>query len=369
MFKQFIKVVFSFSSYVKIGTILLIIALLFAYLASYIHPKSGWIFPFFGLVYPVLLIISFISLIYWLLVKNKKWFLILLLVTLCGIPFMLRLVAFGSTKELPQQAKTSLKILSNNVEIFDLYNEDSQQKYAARDYIFDYAIEQKPDVVCFQEFYFRDEPSDFKTINLFKKRYKAAGSHQRSIFTKRGNQHFGVAIFTTLPVVSKGEVVFQMDDETNYNFSIYMDVVKNKDTFRVYNLHLQSFRITSLQDDTSRTEMIKGMFKRMKEAYPKRANQAEIINEHINRSPYPVIVCGDFNDTPVSYVYHLFSSHLTDAFLNCSSGFGSTYVGKIPAGRIDYIFHDSRLISTNFAIQKEPLTEHRAISCTISKAK
>ncbi|MFN5879874.1 MAG: hypothetical protein ACK44B_13465, partial [Flavobacteriales bacterium] len=74
-----------------------------------------------------------------------------------------------------------------------------------------------------------------------------------------------------------------------------------------------------------------------------------------------------FNDTPMSYSYNQFNRSLIDAFRNCSYGIGSTYVGKVPAGRIDYIFHTDDLSSSHFVIQKEAYSDHRAISCKIFK--
>ena len=95
----------------------------------------------------------------------------------------------------------------------------------------------------------------------------------------------------------------------------------------------------------------------------------EILIEESNVQPVqaPVIICGDFNDTPMSYTYNQFNKGLVDAFRNASFGIGTSYVGKIPAGRIDYIFHSPSLFSSNFTIQKEVLSDHRAVSCIISK--
>jgi endonuclease/exonuclease/phosphatase family metal-dependent hydrolase len=100
-----------------------------------------------------------------------------------------------------------------------------------------------------------------------------------------------------------------------------------------------------------------------------RAEQALTVMKHISTSPYPVIICGDFNDTPMSYTYSQFNKSLVDAFRNCSSGIGPTYAGRVPAGRIDYIFHSTSLNSIQFKIQSEIHSDHRAISCRIYKQK
>jgi endonuclease/exonuclease/phosphatase family metal-dependent hydrolase len=102
--------------------------------------------------------------------------------------------------------------------------------------------------------------------------------------------------------------------------------------------------------------------------FPKRAYQAQRVMEHVETSPYPVIVCGDFNDTPLSYTYNQFNKSLIDAFRNCSSGIGPTYIGRVPAGRIDYIFHSKSLNSMEFKIQEGEYSDHRAVSCRIFKA-
>ncbi len=365
-----LKKIVRFSNIMRVGSVVLIVSLIISYLTPLVHPQHLWILPFFGLAYPVLVFLSFIVILYWAFLRSVKWSITLLLLVVAGYPYFLRLFAYGESVELPKNAITSIKVLSNNVQIFDLYDEDREKKYTTRDSIFNYVVDQQPDVVCFQEFYKKDNPTEFQTTDLFRKEFDGADHHQRYIYKKTGRQHFGVVMFSRLPVIAKGDVIFESEDETNYNFCIYMDVVKNQDTFRVYNAHLQSFRISKIQDEVEgKSEVVKGIVQKLKTAYPKRADQAIRINEHIRNSPYPVIVCGDFNDTPVSFVYNQFQDHLTDAFLSCGSGIGSTYVGKLPAGRIDYVFHSPELISTNFFIQKRAFSDHRAISCVVSKVK
>ncbi len=87
----------------------------------------------------------------------------------------------------------------------------------------------------------------------------------------------------------------------------------------------------------------------------------------MKQSPYKIVICGDFNETPMSYNYNLFYTNYVDAFKNCSKGFGFSYAGKVPAGRIDYIFHSKELESANFIVQKQVFSDHRALSCNIWK--
>ena len=107
------------------------------------------------------------------------------------------------------------------------------------------------------------------------------------------------------------------------------------------------------------------LIQKINQAFPVRAEQAAVIMEHLRNSPYKAVVCGDFNDTPLSYCYNQFNQILVDAYRNTSKGIGTTYAGRIPVGRIDYIFHSLKLGSKDFVIQQEALSDHYAIDCTI----
>jgi endonuclease/exonuclease/phosphatase family metal-dependent hydrolase len=200
--------------------------------------------------------------------------------------------------------------------------------------------------------------------------------HERSAHKNYSRQNFGIYLFSKYPIIAKGDVIFDTQSEKDFNYCIYVDIIKDKDTFRIYNAHLQSIKLQGDYyskkdplDNMASKSTIRLIVEKLRLAYPKRAEQAKIVLKHIENSPYPTIVCGDFNDTPMSYTYQQFNAGLTDAFRNCGSGIGSTYVGRIPAGRIDYIFHTDDLNSSQFRIQEKALSDHRAVSCKIFKKK
>ena len=107
----------------------------------------------------------------------------------------------------------------------------------------------------------------------------------------------------------------------------------------------------------------KSILRRLKRAFVKRVTQADMINVHISQCKYPVILCGDFNDTPASYVYHTIRGYLKDAFIESGTGFEQTYVGKFPRFRIDYIFHSPSFQSKQYHHVTETLTDHYPIVC------
>lgn len=358
-----LKRIFTFHAFLTTTTIVTVISVLLAYLAPFVHPSTFWILPFFGLAYPILIVLLLILLIIWAF-KRSKWALVLFALFLLGLNNIWKFYALGGNNELgPNQ----LKVISNNVKLLGLYTSSSEEKFNVRDSIFNYIIAQNADVVCFQEFYQKDDPSNFETTTLFSRKFNPKATHDRMAYKPRGHQHFGVIMFSKHPIIAKGDVIYESGDERNYNYCIYADIVKNQDTFRIYNVHLQSNKLTQVDQLPDESNKVKRWLNQLKKAYPKRADQALRIVEHISHSPYPVVVCGDFNDPPISYSYQQFSKELSDGFLNAGSGIGATYVGRLPAGRIDYIFHSKSLKSNDFKIQAHPFSDHRAISCVISK--
>lgn len=108
---------------------------------------------------------------------------------------------------------------------------------------------------------------------------------------------------------------------------------------------------------------IKDISYRLKYAFKKRAHQADVLTEHIQSSPYPVIVCGDFNDTPVSYSYRKIRKDLVDAYIKSGRGIGNTYSGVFPSYRIDYILHSRDIQSVGFETIKVNYSDHYPVSC------
>lgn len=362
-----------FSSLMKIVTFICLSGLILAYLCPFIHPSTFWPLPFFGLAYPVIMILVLLLLVFWAIMKSKMFF-VVLVVILIGGKLHFRTISLPFDKQILPENQEVLKLLSYNVRLFGLYNDD--QKYSSRNAIFQFLEEQDADVVCFQEFYHQDKPTVFPTRDTLTRVLKAKYYHERYSHKLKGRQNFGIAMFSKYPMIARGDVMFDDPENKDNNYCIFADIVKGKDTFRIYNVHLQSIKFQKddyalfgegVQQPVEPKSAIRIMLDKLRIAFPKRANQARIVVEHMSQSPYEVIVCGDFNDTPISYCYNTFYSEYTDAFRNSSSGIGVTYAGKVPAGRIDYIFHSKKLNSANFQIQKNVYSDHRAIMCDIWK--
>lgn len=371
---DFLKKIFRFRTLLTVFSIFSGAGLLLSYLSAFLHPSSFKFIPLFGLTYWIILVVNVLFIILWVLLKSRWAIIVLSGIILIGGTIHFRTFSFGWDEENIDQS-TELNVLSYNVRLFDLYNPSIAESLKTRSSIFNYLKKENADVYCFQEFYNQQPPTDFKTKDTLTTLLQAPYTHTRFSLKDRRRQEFGVAIFSKHKIIQQGEVSFSEVKRTN-NYCIFVDIVKAQDTFRVYNVHFQSIKLQqddyalfneenpqSAEEDSRWYKLVS----KIVDAYPVRAKQAEKVAEHMETSPYPVIVCGDFNDTPMSYTYNQFNKTLTDAFRNTSKGMGTTYAGKIPAGRIDFIFHSQSLGSRNFAIQKEKLSDHYAISCTLFK--
>jgi endonuclease/exonuclease/phosphatase family metal-dependent hydrolase len=363
-----------FSSLFKLLTVICLVGLLLAYLTPFVHPNTLKILPFFGLAYPIILLFTLLFLAVWIIVRSRMSILILFVLVIGG-KLHFRMIALGSDPENQPLETEQLNILSYNVRLFDLYTSTNENRTVNRDKIFAYLKDVNPDILCFQEFYHQDKPTKFITRDSIIQFLEIRDYHERYAHKHRGRQNFGVAILSKYPIISKGDLNFEAQSENDFNYCVFADIVKGNDTFRIYNVHLQSIRLQN--DDYDLFEQggtkaadkstVRLLVDKLLIAYPKRAQQARRVMEHVETSPYPTIVCGDFNDTPMSYTYHQFNKKLTDSYRNTSMGIGATYAGRVPAGRIDYIFHSKDLESAGFSIQKEAHSDHRAISTRIFK--
>jgi len=355
---------------IRVAYFICLLSLLLSYLAPYANPKTFWLFSFFGLAYPFILIVNIFFLIWWI-IRWKKLYWLSLICILSGWMHMENLFHFGGGTEIKQ----GIKILSYNVRDFDLYNWSHDKNTKGK--IFSLLKDESADIVCLQEF-FQSDNGNFNTLDTLNKLTQAVDNHIKYTFSRKKTDHWGIVTFSKYPIVFKGKVPFKYKSN---NICIFSDLKIGSDTVRVYNMHLQSISfgyadykfIEALKEnnDTLDADDIeiasKNILGRIKRAFIKRATQTEKILAHINACKYPVIICGDFNDTPFSYTYHAFSEKYQDAFMESGNGIGNTYVGSMPSYRIDYIFHSNNFASSNFEVLPEELSDHYPISTVITR--
>lgn len=332
-------------------------ALLLAYASCYVSPVRWWWLPFLGLAYPFILGGNILFVLFWILLRRRV-FLLSLVTILMGWGYVTRFVQLKGQ----ETGEEGIKVLSYNVRHFSGAGLGGEKPSAAQ--IIAFLDRQNADIICLQE-------SRLRKNNIFNlsKTVKELDEVQHYQFAS-SSQSYGSVTMTRYPIVNMGEIRF----ENSRNITIFTDMLIGGDTVRVYNVHLQSYRINPKEYDALESidlqeekniEVKKKVLVQMRKAFRMRAGQVETIRQHMDACHYAIIVCGDFNDTPASYAYCTLQRNMIDAFVNSGRGVGRTYVGKLPSFRIDYILHSKHFESYNFETIDFFRSDHLPVSCTL----
>ncbi|OYQ38592.1 endonuclease/exonuclease/phosphatase family protein [Flavobacterium aurantiibacter] len=322
----FNKVVFFFNWLLAAATII-------AYLLPRIAPSLYPVLAALTLFLPALLIGNGLFLIFWV-IQLKRQAALSLIVLLIGITFVNKFYGFRSNTNHEKQAN-EVKIVSYNVRLFNKFRWSDKRAVPLE--ISDFVKEQNPDILCIQEF---SANADFHTEQF---PYKHTTLRHKKIKT-------GQAIFSKYKIINSGVVSFPNSDAE----AIFADVLIKADTVRVYNMHLESVRITpsvnKINNDINELDQSKSefMLRRIGRAFRKQQNQAEKLRLHRADIRFRTIVCGDMNNSAFSYVYRQIKGDLNDTFVEAGSGLGKTYDFKYYPARIDYILADKRFEVKDF---------------------
>ncbi|MEO1655024.1 MAG: endonuclease/exonuclease/phosphatase family protein, partial [Bacteroidota bacterium] len=236
-----------------------------------------------------------------------------------------------------------LKVLSYNVRVFNLYqtyHNKSQLTQSGR--FIKWLAEEDADVKCVQEFHHQAQSSVFNTLSHIggKKGYQHQISYEDGL--KKSPQYFGVAIFSRLPVLESGDFPLNIHWTKR---GVYMDILFQKDTIRVVNVHMLSLSLdenrifAASRSLSQRLDTYLDLYHTLEDGFVKRNQQLSFLLRFLKKSPYPIILCGDFNSTPYTYVYKKLNRDFENAFVQAGWGFGFSYRGRIPFLRIDHQFH------------------------------
>ncbi|KGO87618.1 endonuclease [Flavobacterium rivuli WB 3.3-2 = DSM 21788] len=305
-----------FNKVIYFLNIVLTVLTVIAYILPFMAPKLFPLLSVFTLVMPLMLVLNFICFLYWMF-QAKRQMLLSGLILLLGITFVSKFYRF-SGKELPAD-KDDFTLMSYNVRLFNLYDWLPDRDIATK--IPAFIKEQNPDILCLQE-YNKIGDTSFKSYK-YKYIFKMAGQT-------------GQAIYSRYKIIGKGDIQFP----GSANNAIYADIKKGKDTIRVYSMHLQSIKISPDIHENIDEEKSKIIFNRISAAFKKQQLQAELVAKHKNECPYPMIICGDLNNSAFSYVYRSVRGNMNDAFEEAGKGFGRSYDFKYYPARIDYVFTD-----------------------------
>ena len=209
--------------------------LLMSYLAVHINPDNFALPAFFGLAYPYLLLINIILAVIWAMLLRFEAFISVIVIAI-GFTHLSNYIQL--TKPVGDK-KGTFKVISYNVRLFNYF--ETRKGTTSEKKVLEFLKTQQPDILCLQEFFIIGNPSQAETMvksALGGKYY----SHLKILGSGK-NRNYGIATFSKFPIIKKGEIIHPGSS----SLSIYSDVLIGKDTFRIFNNHLQSFRLKRME--------------------------------------------------------------------------------------------------------------------------
>ena len=355
---------------INLGIIFLYLLVCFV---PYINTGKYWFVAFPGLMFPILFFILVCFFIFWLFVKSK-WSWLSLIAILLGSQQIFAVFAFRTESkfEMAKQSNT-IRIFHWNVEGWD--DDFAKKHYGEQGYkpqMMDLIREQNADILCFEEY---ADKKNLKDKNSIASTIENMGFPYYCFAETDSNHQYntkGVIIFSKYPILNSG--VINYGKHSNAEHLIFIDVKRGEKTFRIFTTHLQSVRFEhSDYKSLSRLKHAKdpgfhdsrNIISKLKRGYEYRYEQAQMVQDQIKKSPYPVIITGDFNDVPNSNTYFTIKGNLQDAFLEKGNFIGRTFRFISPTLRIDYILADEDFKVSQFRVIHVPYSDHFPIEADL----
>ena len=338
----------------NLGTLL---PLLFANLAPYILATDAWIVNFCSLFFPIWILIPLVWIILWL--PFQKFYSVFnFIVILFNFHNLLNTVQFNSPEAYSEK---DIKVLSYNVDAFEyrLSKFDSLAKFISA---------QHPDIVCLQEVFDVRNAKSKRAMNVLAEKL---GFENIFFVELLPGTRFGMAILSRYPF-EKTKSLTRCGKDTQ-NGIIYADIKVYGKEVRIYNLHLESYRLSEeqkgiLMEKDSEQRNVRGVWKTLKKmlkSWRKQEYQIAKLEEDRKKWKGSVIICGDFNNPPYNYVYRTVKDQLQDCFREKGRGMGLTYGKGFANFRIDYVMASKQFRTIDFQTLPTHLSDHQPVLSTI----
>lgn len=328
----------------------LAILTLMAYASPHLSPARWGLISVLAPFYPVFAMGHLLFIFWWML--RRRWY--ALLSVACLLAGWQHLTAYVNTASAQKsnEAEVPLQVMTYNT--FSFLEHDQGRKKILPDEAGAFLAAYQPDVVCLQE---------FPAVGRWTKQYTEGVKSQTGL-----EHHYLLAggylvLFSRYPIGDRGGRYFGNES----NGYLFADIHMGGQVVRVFNVHLQTNAVTNAMDKMAAEGNLqeketwlnaRGILGRYRRAASVRAEQAQEIRTKISSSPHPVIVCGDFNDVPLSRAYHILQEDLQDGFRIRARGLGTTFAGKVPALRIDYILSDPELRVLDYRVSRAGGSDH-----------
>lgn len=345
-----------------IGNVIAALVLLLSAYSPYFDPQTYPIWSCIGLFFPVFLLINLFFLLFWLLMYRRYALVPVMALLLCWGTLKTYFPVNGVGEPVPDDA---IKILSYNTQAFGEKDRHTKEK---SNEVLAYLQKSDADIICLQEYIWggklKKKDIDYALRDYRYKHYHALGKGLN-----------GLGIYSRYPILSTEPIPYK----SNRNGSIAYRIKVNDDTLLIVNNHLESNKILrsdvetyqDMMDSPNSEKVFTGMgklLKKMAKATAIRARQADVVSEKVKNAPEKyIVVCGDFNDTPVSYAHHVFNNQLNDAFVETGNGLGISYNRNRLYVRIDHIFTSNALNVYDCVVDdKVEASDHYPVWCYIS---
>lgn len=332
-----------------------------------VPPDESLVLSYMGLFFPFFCFFIFCFVLFWLFVKKWKFQLLnLVVIILCWGTIQRYFPLHFPTKEV--SAENTIKVLTYNVMSFGFKNHTKEEPNE----ILAFIAASDADIVCLQE-YFESKSNKHLSAEKISSVLSMYPYQSKTFLNVNQSYRSGLAVFSKYPISKSRRIKYESEN----NGSSIHEIAVNKKKITLINNHLESFKLTSEDKShyssflknlgTDMFDAIKGSFQqKLGPAFKIRAKQAEEVRREIaNAKSDFFLVCGDFNDTPVSYAHRTIQGDLHDAFVKSGLGLGVTYNRNIFRFRIDNILHSANMKSYNCTVGKIRYSDHYPLWCTL----
>ncbi len=326
------------------------VGLLFSLLLPKLAPEQFGFLSLISLVVPIFIILNVFFVLYWIFSGFKKQLLQSFLVLLLSYFFMPQLYKFSDADQ--DKEVSSLSIMSYNVRKFNMYKWIKTDSIEVS--IKNFIKKENPDILVLQEY------RNLKNFVLDYPYYINPLLDNYSEPVENNKHKTDLAIYSKYPIINNGLIKYSKFLAS----SMFVDIVKNKDTLRVYNFHLASLGVIPDEDYFGYKDS-KNLLKGIRHSFKIQQQQIDTLNAHMKTSKYKIILAGDLNNTAYSWAYKNIKNNLQDSFLKAGKGFGKTYKFKIFPLRIDYIFVDKNIQINTHKNYQEKYSDHYPLKATI----
>lgn len=324
-----------------------------------------------GLAFPISAILLMFGVLTAL--RRKRWWTLmgLLAAVLWTLPLFVATWGCGGCEGQGPEDAPGLKVMSWNVRLFDYYDwlrtEGAPAGQVKAD-IMAAIAGGAPDVLCLQEFMELEDGRRFPVQGpLDVAMGGSAPEHHVVIARSREGRRFGVATWSRWPIVGRSSIAF---GTRKNNVCAVTDIDWDGERVRVFNAHFSSLRFeredyAALEEGVPDAEGRERIWGHMRSAYVERVRQVEAVMAEVERSPYPVILCGDFNDTPTSWALARCRASLEDTHDRRWFRLDGTWEGPIPGVRIDHILCSPTWKVRSHETGGAGLSDHRFVTAEL----